>query len=69
VVIGIRAFRDRLAAMHLPRPIITPHPMGRTLAAPGDDETPKKVILAALDLLEAASSPGMIVDLPGIYQV
>ena len=69
VVIGVGAFRDRLAAMRLPRTIITPHPMGRTLGVPGDYETQKKVILAALDLLETASSPGMIVDLPGRYQV
>lgn len=68
VVIGVKAFRDRLAAMHLPRTIITPHPMGRTIGAPGDRETQKKVIMAALDLLENASSPGTIVDLTGRYQ-
>jgi hypothetical protein len=68
VVIGVRAFRDRLAAMRLPRILITPYPMGRTLGAPNDDETQKKVILAALELLENASSPGTIVDLPGRYQ-
>ncbi len=69
VVIGVRAFRDRLAAMRLPRTIITPHPMGRTLGAPGDRATQKKVILAALDLLEHATHPSTIVDLPGRYQV
>ncbi|MDP1546313.1 MAG: hypothetical protein Q8L87_09845 [Anaerolineales bacterium] len=42
--------------------------MGRTLGAPGDNETQRKVIMAALELLENASSPGTIVDLPGHYQ-
>jgi len=39
------------------------------LGAPKDDETQKKVILAALDLLETAKSPGKIIDLPGRYQI
>ena len=69
VVIGIRTFRDRLTAMRLPRMVITPHPMGRTLGAPGDRETQKKAILAALDLLEQATNPGAIVDFPGRYRV
>jgi len=69
VVIGVHAFRDRLVAMRLSRIVITPHPMGRTLGAPMDDETQKKVILAALDLLETAKSPGKIIDLPGRYQI
>ncbi len=68
VVIGVKAFRDRLAAMHLPRIVITPHPMGRTLGAPGDVEMHKKVILAALDLLKNTTSPGTIIDLPGKYR-
>lgn len=69
VVIGVHAFRDRLVAMRLPRTVITPHPMGRTLGAPMDDETQKQVILAALDLLENAQKPGKIIDLPGRYRL
>jgi hypothetical protein len=69
VVIGIRAFRNRLAAMRLPRTIITPHPLGRTLGAPGDHETQTRVIKAAFELLENAKTPGLIVDLPGKYHV
>jgi len=69
VVIGVRAFRDRLAAMRLPRTVITPHPMGRTLGAPGDTATQWKVIEAALDLLENARGPGEIVELPGRYRL
>ena len=67
VVIGTNAFRDRLAAMRLPRTVITRHPMGRPLGAPNDRETQRKVILAALELLESARQSGVIVDLPGSY--
>lgn len=69
VVVGVKAFRDRLAAMRVPRAVITPHPMGRTLGAPGDHETQKKVILAALDLLVNATGPGTFVDFPNGYRV
>jgi hypothetical protein len=69
VVVGIKAFRERLAAMRLPRTVITPHPMGRTLGVPGDHEMQRKVVSAALDLLEGATDPGVVVDLPGRYQV
>lgn len=68
VVIGTSAFRDRLAAMHLPRTVLTRHPMGRPLGAPNDRETQRKVILTALDLLGSASKGGAIVDLPDSYR-
>ncbi|MEW5830253.1 MAG: hypothetical protein AB1846_15280, partial [Chloroflexota bacterium] len=60
--------RYRLAAMRLPRLVITPHPMGRTLGAPGDHATQGRVLRAALDLLEQAKGPREIVDLPGNYR-
>ncbi|MBI5714038.1 MAG: hypothetical protein HZC38_11550 [Chloroflexi bacterium] len=69
VVIGTNAFRDRLAAMHLPRTVITRHPMGRPLGAPNDRETQRKVILGALELLESANRGGVIVDLPSSYRL
>jgi hypothetical protein len=51
VVVAIRAFRDRLKAMRLPRTVITPHPMGRPLGAPGDADRGRMVIgeLCTLD--------------------
>lgn len=57
VVIAVRAFRDRLAAMHVPRLVITPFMMGRPLGPPGDVDTQRKIILAALNLLEKAHGP------------
>ncbi len=69
VVIGIRAFQERLMAMRVPRLVITPHPLGRTLGAPGDRETQARVIQAALDLLETATVPGTLVELSGGYRI
>jgi len=67
VVIGTGIFRDRLTAMNIPRTITTHHPFGRPLGAPHDRESQRKVILAALDLLESATHGGIMVDLADAY--
>jgi hypothetical protein len=67
VVIGSSIFRDRLEAMRLPRTLLTHHPMGRPLGAPGDHATQRSVLLAALDLLENAREGGRIVDFATQY--
>jgi hypothetical protein len=69
VVVGISAFRERLRAMNLPRTLITPFPMGRTLGAPGDVDTQMRLIKAALNLLETAQSAGEMVDFTGQYRL
>lgn len=69
VVIGVKAFRDRLAAMRLPRTVITPHPMGRTLGAPGDRTKQREVIVTALKLLETATRGGTMVEFTEAYHV
>ncbi len=53
--------------MTLPRLVVTPHPMGRVLGAPGDRQGQRKVVLAALDLLENASQGGTIYEVEGAY--
>lgn len=68
VTLGIRAFREQLAAMALPRVLVTPHPMGRTLGAPRDHEGQREVILRALELLEDAEEGGTIVEFDGQYR-
>lgn len=68
VVIGTSLFRDRLAAMHLPRVLLTRHPLGRPLGAPGDHETQRRVLLAALDLLDTATASGTLVEWPQLYR-
>ena len=67
VIIGIRAFRPRLEVMTLPRVLVTPHPLGRTLGSPGDRDRQRETILAALELLEEARQGGTFVELPGSY--
>jgi len=67
IVIGSSIFHDRLEAMRLPRTLLTHHPMGRPLGAPGDHATQRSVILAALDLLENAREGGQIVNFPTRY--
>lgn len=67
VVIGSGIFHDRLAAMKLPRTVITHFPMGRPLGAPGDFETQREVILSALDLLENTNEGGIIRKIPARY--
>jgi hypothetical protein len=54
VIIAARPFAVRLENMSVPRLLITPHPMGRVLGAPGDTEKQRRVVEAALDLLEEA---------------
>ncbi len=68
VVVGIRAFRPRLEEMALPRVLITPHMMGRTLGPPGDRDRQRAAVIAALELLEEAEQPETLVDLPGAYR-
>jgi hypothetical protein len=68
VSVYVRAFRHVAEAMGVPRAVVTRHPMGRTLGAPGDTERQHEVIAAALDLLEAASAGGAIVELDAPYR-
>ncbi len=68
VIIAIRAFRDRLAGMRVPRLLTTPHPLGRPLGAPGDAATQRAVLTAALALLDKASASTTIEDFAGSYR-
>ena len=63
VCVFIRAFRHNAERMTLPRTVATPHLLGRTVGYPGDADGQRKVVRAALDLLESAEEPGRIVDL------
>lgn len=67
-IIAVRAFRDQLEKMTLPRVITTPHLLGRPLGAPGDRNRQRESIMAALDLLETAHKVGTLRDLPGSYR-
>ena len=67
VIIATQAFRPRLEAMHLPRLVLTPYPMGRPLGAPHDVVGQRTTLLAALDLLAAATQAGTTVELAHPY--
>lgn len=68
VVVQIRAFRHVAEEMKLPRTIITRHPMGRPLGAPGDHRRQRQVVTAALRLLETATRGPALVELPEPYR-
>lgn len=51
----VRSFGHLPELMSLPRTVITQHPMGRPLGAPGDVERQTGVIRAALGLLSATN--------------
>jgi hypothetical protein len=59
----VRSFRHVAEVMSLPRTVITQHPMGRPLGAPGDAERQRTVIATALSALETAERGGTIVDI------
>jgi len=62
VVIAVRAFRSRFEEMQVARALITPYIMGRPLGIPGDIDGQRAILLAAIDLLNNATSGGTIVD-------
>lgn len=55
VGVYIGAFAHVPSQMSLPRALITPHPLGRPLGAPGDSERQLAVVEAALDLFDVAA--------------
>ena len=63
VAIFIRAFRHQAEHLKVPRVLVTPHLMGRTVGPPGDAQRQRQVVRAALDLLQTATEPGTIADL------
>lgn len=69
VMVAVKTFRPRLEPMKVPRLLLTPHPMGRTLGAPGNRERQRATILAALRLLETATLGGTIVELTEPYRL
>jgi len=62
-------FKDRTAAMNPARILLTPHPMGRPLSAPNDDQRQRSVLEAGLRLLETATSGGTIVEYEEPYRI
>jgi hypothetical protein len=62
VVIGSRVFKSRMVGMRLPRLVLTPEIMGRTLGEPGATDAQRKYLELGLDLLENAKEPGKLIE-------
>ncbi len=60
---GVRAFMSRMVAMKIPRLVITPQLMGKTLGMPNDVTTQRRYLDIGLDLLENASEGNTFVEL------
>jgi hypothetical protein len=58
VCVAVEAFRHRMEELGVPRTLVTPHLMGRTVGPVRDRARQRAVVTAALDLLESASEPG-----------
>ena len=68
VAVMVGAFGFRARGMHLPRVVITRHPMGRPLGAPFDVARQRQVLAAAFDLLACAEGNPSVVELPEPYR-
>jgi hypothetical protein len=56
VSVFVRAFEHRAVQLQVPRTLVTPHLMGRTIG-PVDDRTRQRAVVdAALELLEEATT-------------
>ncbi|MFU8840103.1 MAG: hypothetical protein ACNA8R_05210 [Nitriliruptoraceae bacterium] len=51
----VRAFEHRAVQLQVPRTLVTPHLMGRTIGPVGDRPRQRAVVEAALELLEDAT--------------
>ncbi len=58
----IRAFRDTAVKLQMPRVLVTPHLMGRTIGPVNDSVRQRQVVEAALTLLEDAERARTIWD-------
>jgi hypothetical protein len=62
VTVFVRAFRHVAWRLRVPRVLVTPHLMGRTVGPVGDVGRQRAVVDAALGLLESATTPETLVE-------
>jgi hypothetical protein len=60
VSVFVRAFRHTAVKLRVPRVLVTPHLMGRTIGPVNDRVRQREVVEAALRLLEDAEGPGTL---------
>ena len=59
-MVAVAAFEEPLKKMALPRVLLTPFLLGRPVGPVGDARTQRRVIRAALQLLESTRQPTMV---------
>jgi len=62
--VSVTVARDVTEAVKVPRALFLPWPMGHHFGVPFHRDLQRRVILAALLLLEESAEPGTIRDLP-----
>ena len=65
VSIFVRAFRHRAAQLQVPRVLVTPNLMGRTVGPVNDPGAQRRTVEAALSLLTDADTAPTIHELAG----
>lgn len=61
--VSVTVARDVTEAIKVPRALFLPWPMGHHFGAPFHTDLQRRVVLAALGLLETGNEPGTILDL------
>lgn len=62
--IALSSIPDLTSAVSIPRLAAIEHPFGQTMGRPGDRDTQRAVLSAALEAMEEMSTPGSIRHLP-----
>ena len=68
VAVLVGSFRHVAEEMGYPRSVITRFPFGRPIGPPGDGDTQRVVVDAALELLGNATAGGSVVELDVPYR-
>lgn len=61
MAVFVRAFQHVAERLRVPRVLVTPHLMGRTIGPVGDRGRQRAVVEAALQVLTSATGPGTVV--------
>ena len=63
VALGVQAFKSRMLPMSIPRLVLTPELMGKTLGRPGDKQTQIDYLEVGLSLLESALEGNTLIEM------
>ena len=66
VAFGVQAFKSRMIPMRVPRLVLTPELMGKTLGMPNDVLTQRRYLEMGLNLLEVAAEGNTRVELENL---